>query len=381
MVIIGLMSGTSADGIDAAAVDFHGQGRRTRISVLHFVSIPYSQRMRDAILDACSPKYSWPWDLCPLNHALGELFGEAACTVAAEAGIPLSEVTAIASHGQTVWHQPEPREIGDRVGRGTFQIGSPAVIAASTGCRVISDFRSADMAAGGQGAPLVPYFDWVLLGSKTEARAILNIGGIANVTHLPRSGKLKDVRAFDTGPGNMVIDHIAGRLTGGKLAMDAGGELAARGEVKQKRLNRLLDDPFFALAPPKSTGREKFGHVYADGLWEAEVGKGMKPVNLLATVTALTAESINRAFQNWVGAVDTVIAGGGGVKNKTLVSMLNFGGARITGHDEFGIPDDAKEAVAFALLAYETLHGRPSNVPSATGASRSVVLGSITPAP
>lgn len=381
------MSGTSADGIDAALVEIEGEGRSVRVQLRQFLCVPHAPAMRDAILRACDPEGAHTPDLCALNSALGEKFAEAARAVADAASVQLSNVGAIASHGQTVWHQPEPVSVGGMQARGTLQLGSPAIIAARTGCRVVSDFRSADMAAGGQGAPLVPYFDWAVLTSDTESRVVLNIGGIANVTHLPRATRIDDVLALDTGPGNMVIDALAYAFSQGKQRFDDGGQWAARGTVQPNTVEFLLQQmDYFQQPPPKSTGREMFGSAFVEGIIPLRPRTAHPAADLIATMTAFTADSIAYAFRTWLeprGGVDTVIVGGGGVQNTTLMRMLNerLAPARITTHQDYGIPNDAKEAMAFALLGYETLHGRPSNVPSATGASRSVILGSITPKP
>ncbi len=386
MHIIGLMAGTSTDGIDAALVDIRGSGRRMRLDVLNSCSLRFQSDMRNAILRLCDPRTGSIPDLCVLNALLGEQFADAARAVVKNSGIDLSDVAAIASHGQTVWHQPDSRFVGGLYSRGTLQIGDPAVIAARTGCRVVSGFRSADMAAGGQGAPLVPYADWALFSSRREARAVQNIGGIANVTYLPHGAKTEDVVAFDTGPGNLVIDGIVQALTNGDRTFDEGGAWAAYGTVDDRLLRQLLRHPYYQLPPPKSTGREMFGEWYAIKLMKMARKARVNESDLLATVTMLTAETISRAYTNWLmplRGVRTVIVGGGGVHNSTLMNMLRqlLMPARVISHEEFGIPDDAKEAVAFAILAYETLHGRPSNVPAATGARRQVVLGSVTPAP
>jgi len=385
LLLIGLMSGTSADGIDAALVEIEGEGRSTRVSLRRFLCVPHPESMREAILRACSEEGAASPDICALNFALGESFADAAIQAAAAAGVELSAIDAIASHGQTIWHQPEPVEIAGRSLRGTLQLGEPAVIAARTGCQVVSGFRTADMAAGGQGAPLVPFFDWAVLTSDTESRAILNIGGIANVTHLPRGATIHEVLAFDTGPGNMVSDELAYRYSMGEKRFDENGDWATRGTPNLRIAESFLElHPFFEQPPPKSTGREVFGNRFVDGLMAVrERGKG-SAANMIATAVYITAKSIADAFETWLvprGGVDTVIVGGGGTHNKTLMENLKelLAPVRITTHEEFGIPNDAKEAMAFALLAYETLHGRPSNVPSATGASRRVILGSITP--
>ncbi len=394
MQITGLMSGTSADGIDAALVEIAGSGRDTRVQLRQFLCLPHSAEMRGAILDACNAETARVPNLCALNAALGEKFAEAAIAVAEAAGITLADVDAIASHGQTIWHQPEPRAIGGLAVTGTLQLGEPSVIAARTGCRVVSNFRAADMAAGGQGAPLVPYFDWALLTSDTESRAALNIGGIANVTYLPKGAALNDVIAFDTGPGNILIDELIGRFTDGKRQYDHSGEMASSGQHSLMMTEFLLSDAYFERSPPKSTGRELFSIGFIDrfmGFWQRAADRETVPISdlypdILATATMATAASIRMALELWLnprGGVETVIVGGGGVHNKTLMRTLTdlLAPARIATLEDFGIPGDAKEAMAFAVLAYETIHGRPSNVPSATGASRPAILGSITPAP
>ena len=387
MLIAGLMSGTSADGVDAALVEIEGEGRQTKIELREFLCVPYSKEMRYAIHNAGHPKYSSSQDVCGLNIALGELFAKAANDVCKAAGIPMSSVTAVASHGQTIWHEPESFEIGGMSVTGTLQIAEPSVIAARTGCQVISNFRSADMAAGGQGAPLVPYFDWALLGSDSESRAVINIGGMANLTYLPKTSNIEDVLAFDTGPGNVIIDELATNLSTGTRLFDENGAWAGKGTPNRVYVDMILNGHFyFQQSPPKSTGREVFGYDYAMAIRAQKGRENNAAANLMATATLLTAGSIDNAIRDFViprGGLDKVIVGGGGVRNKTLMRMLTelLSPIKVTTLEEFGIPNDAKEAMAFALLGYETLHGRPGNVPSATGASRPVVLGSITPAP
>lgn len=381
MRIIGLMSGTSADGMDAAVVEISGGPTRWRWKLLGFRCIPWQLELRAAILDACRPDAPLQ-QITALHYRLGSAFAEAAREAADAAGIALSQVDAIASHGQTVWHQPTPLEIAGVGATGTLQLGDANVIAAETGCVVVADFRAADMALGGQGAPLVPFADFVLFRSARETRAVQNLGGIANVTFLRKGGTLDDVRAFDTGPGNMVIDALARRVTEGRLQYDAAGALAARGQVNEPLLRELLAYPYFSAPPPKSTGREAFGTDYAAQFYQEAQRHACSDADTLATATALTAETIARAYHNWLlpcSPLDTVILGGGGVQNPTLVRMLSerLAPARVTTHAVFGLPDEAKEAVAFALLGYETLHGRPSNVPAATGARAQAVLGKI----
>jgi anhydro-N-acetylmuramic acid kinase len=385
MLIIGLMSGTSVDGIDAALVNISGAGRKTHVELVYFCCVPYTPELRNAIFELCRPcKGSVP-DFCVLNSVIGEKFADAALAVCDAAQVPISQVSAIASHGQTIWHQPIPRSIAGSLVTGTLQIGEPAIIAARTGIQVVSNFRAADMAAGGQGAPLVPYADWILFSSPKEDRAVQNIGGIANVTYLKRGGNLEDVTAFDTGPGNMVVDGVVRALSGGEMNFDKDGAWAAKGNIHDGLLEQLLDNAFFRLPPPKSTGREQFGEQYVKRVLQRATALGLDSASTIATATALTAESIVRAYRNWLdprGGTSTVILGGGGVHNRTLVRILEekLSPARVTTHAVTGIPEDAKEAIAFAILGYQTIHNRTSNVPSATGAAYQAVLGSITPA-
>ena len=320
MRIIGLMSGTSADGIDAALVEISGGPGEWDWKLLTFVCLPWPEALRGAILRACLPDATVE-QMVPLNTALGEKFADAARTVADKAGIPLSEIDAIASHGQTIRHISGPGNSG----RGTLQIGEAAVIAARTGCRVISDFRAADMALGGQGAPLVPFADYAFFASRAETRAVQNIGGIANVTYLPKNGTLADLCAFDTGPGNMLLDALTFRQTGGEQKFDRNGEMAARGQVHSGLLKTALASPYFALPPPKSCGREQFGAAFTETFWNAAQTFSLSPEDILATATALTAESIAQAYRDFLlprGAIDTVIVGGGGASNAALMRML-----------------------------------------------------------
>ena len=382
MLLIGLMSGTSVDGIDAALVEIQGEPPHFRWHLHAFLCCPWPAAWRLALLDACRP--DTPVQQIVALHALaGEGFAEAAQRVVAGTPYTLADVDAIASHGQTVWHQAAPFAVAGTVQTGTLQIGEPAILAARTGCCVVSDFRAADMALGGQGAPLVPFADFALFSSPQETRAVQNIGGIANVTYLPKGGALHDVIAFDTGPGNMLMDALIAHYTGGAQTCDTNGAFAAQGEICTELLEDTLRTPYFHLPPPRSTGRELFGRDFALSFRRHAERLHLSPHDTAATATALTAESIARAYRDYLvphGAIDTVIAGGGGVHNAMLMRMLasRLAPARLATHTEFGLPDDAKEAVAFALLAHETLHGRPANVPAATGASGPAILGRVS---
>ena len=381
MKLIGLMSGTSVDGIDAALVEIQGEPPNLQWNLEKFLCVHWEAEMRLAILDACRPDYPISL-LTVLNFRVAECFAEAAQKLADFAEISLDSIDAIASHGQTVWHQPTPIEIGGKLTSGTLQIGDANVIAIRTGCTVVADFRTADVAVGGQGAPLVPFADFALFSSSLETRCLQNLGGIANVTILPQNGSLNSILAFDTGPGNMLLDSLTEKITEGKQRFDNEGKLAAQGEIYLNLLHSFLDDAYYRLAPPKSTGREKFGKNFAEQFYQKAKEYNLTDLDILATATALTSETIAIAYEDWLlpkGKIHTVILGGGGVHNRTLLRQLSerLPTIRFTNHAEFGLPDDAKEAVAFAILGYETLNRRPSNVPCATGAKRSVILGKI----
>ncbi|MCD6304454.1 MAG: anhydro-N-acetylmuramic acid kinase [Planctomycetes bacterium] len=373
------MSGTSCDGVDAAVVDVTG---RANVNVLAFKTYPYAPSLRRRILDVCRSGAVDVALLCRLDFVLGEVFAEAVIRLAEEANLPLRSIDLVGSHGQTVRHEPRRRRIGRWAVRGTLQLGEPSVIAERTGITTVADFRPRDIAAGGQGAPLTPYVDYLLLADRRRSRAVLNIGGIANVTYLPAACGPGDVVAFDTGPGNMVLDRLAELATGGRMRFDRDGRLAAAGRLDEGLLRRLLRHPYFRRRPPKSTGREQFGWDYAEALRRDAQKRGLGDADILATATALTAESAARACRRLLpGMPQEVILAGGGAKNPTLVRMLaeRLAPAAVYDCGRFGIDPDAREAVAFAVLAVETARGRCGNLPAATGASRGVVLGKIVP--
>lgn len=381
MRVIGLISGTSADGIDAALVRIEGRPPRIRLRLEAAQTLPYPAQVRNAILRVAEGAATTTGELSRLHMLLGELFAWAARRVCRAAGCALRDVALIGSHGQTVYHQGRPERwlTGQRVAA-TLQIGEPAVIAARTGRPVVADFRPADLAVGGQGAPLVPLLDYLLYRHPTHGRVALNIGGIANVTVIPAGGGPKDVLAFDTGPGNMVIDALVRRFTKDRRRFDRDGQMAARGRPLRHVLDRLLADPFFRRPPPKSAGREQFGQGYVDRFLSL-CGQA-RPEDVVATATALTALSILDALHRFVRPrwpFDELIVSGGGARNPVLVAQMAAGLApiRVRLADEFSIPSRAKEAVAFALLAYETWHGRPGNILRATGARQFAILGKI----
>jgi len=375
------MSGTSADGIDAVVAEIRGSGRGLCVRVRAHIHIPFPPNLRRHILHACL--HGRVADICELNFLLGERFAQAALAVVQRAKCRPRDIAAIGSHGQTVHHLPNARTPS------TLQIGEPAVIAERTGITTVADFRVRDMAVGGQGAPLVPYADWTLFTDVRRPRIVQNIGGIGNLTFLAPRARLAEVRAFDTGPGNMVMDGAMAALTGGKRTYDRNGTWAARGKVSEPLLAEMMAHAFLRRRPPKTTGREEFGEAFLHKALTAARRQRLRPEDVLATLTAFTAKSIAEAYKRFVFPQLTaaelgrlqIILGGGGAKNRTLRLMLaaQLGVGKLLTHEDFDIPNAAKEALAFAILAHETLRGKPSNVPTATGARCAVVLGKIVP--
>jgi len=374
--VIGLMSGTSADGVDAAVVDV----ARRRVRALAFATYPYPASLRRRVLEVSRPHAAGAEAVCDLNAALGEAFAAAANRLIASSGVGAASVDLIGSHGQTIAHLPRGRRHGRRTVRSTLQVGEPAVIAERTGIVTVADFRPRDCAAGGQGAPLVPYADRVLFAHRRLGRAVQNIGGIANVTFLPPAADAGDVVAFDTGPGNMIIDRAAAAAGAGRF--DRNGRLARRGRVRPRLLDELMAHRYLRRRPPKTTGREDFGADFADAFIARARRRGADAADVVATATAFTARSIAEAYRRFLPRrPDEVILCGGGARNPALVNMLAgaLPGVRVRPSDELGIDADAKEAVCFAVLAAATVRGRANNVPAATGAARPVVLGKIIP--
>jgi anhydro-N-acetylmuramic acid kinase len=373
--VAALMSGTSADGIDVAIIDFG-----SALKVQAFDTYPYPASVGKAISKIFSGEKQSAKEICHLNFVIGQVFADAVIKLCSRSGIDISSIDLIGSHGQTVYHNPAGRRFGKKLLRSTLQIGEPSVIAERTGKTVVADFRPADVAAGGQGAPLVPYADYILFSDKKKNRVIQNIGGIANLTWLKAAGRLEDILAFDTGPGNMIIDHIAYLISKGKYRYDINGRIAAKGAANKPLLKKLMQHKFLKKCPPKSTGREEFGPAFSNNIFYNALKAGIKPEDILATVTAFTAQSIISAHKRFLPCLpDEVILCGGGARNKTLVQMLRDGitPAKILITDCLGINADAKEAISFAILAAQTIRGIPNNVPSATGAKKPVVLGKI----
>jgi anhydro-N-acetylmuramic acid kinase len=379
---IGLNSGTSYDGIDAALIEFTGAGTATRVKLLAYENFHFDPVARQKISELFNPETATVDRICLMNYYLGELFAEAALQLLERAGLKPGGIDFIGSHGQTIYHIPEPVSEGGRAIRATLQIGEPAVIAERTGIVTVADFRARDVAAGGQGAPLTSYADYVLFGQDHSIRLIQNIGGIGNVTLVGGPVPFADIMAFDTGPGNMVIDALVEQSTDGQLTYDQDGRLADRGTVCTELLTELLNHPYLAKSPPKTTGREEFGAAFAQTVREAGRKRMLSNEDLVATATAFTVEAIAASYEKFIYPryrPDEVIVGGGGAYNPTLLRWLEkrLAPVKILRHEDFGISSDAKEALLFALLARETLHGIPANVPAATGARHPAILGKV----
>ncbi len=389
MIVAGVMSGTSADGVNVALVEIGSNAEKLKrecltIQLLGHAEYSYPAKVRAAILSAMNASSANVGDLARLNFLLGELYADAVLATQRRFRV---NADLVGCHGQTLFHQGAPLPFLGRRVSSTWQTGEGAVIAARVGVPVISDFRPADMAAGGKGAPLVPYLDYLLFRDLKIGRIVQNVGGIANLTAIPAGASAEKIFAFDTGPGNMVIDAVVEKLFG--KAFDRGGKIAASGAVIDSVLDPILRAKFFRVKPPKTAGREEFGREFVREFIE-RCGSARKQ-DVVATATALTARSIADAVRRFVvpgggqtgrNAFNEMILSGGGAKNATLIRMLAESlaplGICVRRSDEFGLPSEAKEAVAFAVLAYETWHRRPSNVPSATGAKRAAVLGKIS---
>lgn len=381
-LIIGIMSGTSADGVDAALVRARGSGESLSWRLLRHETLQYSVKVRDLILKSSEPGSGDAASLCRLNVLLGELFARAAVHVAAQAGLDLKAVDLIGSHGQTVRHLPDPLTITGIAVRSSLQIGEPAVIAERTGCMTVANFRARDLAAGGQGSPLDSYVDYLLFRNRSRGRLVLNIGGLASLTAIPASAGPDRVLGFDIGPGNMVIDGLVSRLTGGREAFDHEGRYARSGSVSAPLLQRLMEHPFLKAPPPKSCGREEFGRPFLERIMQEN--SALPRNDLIATATRFTAESIADACRRFVlpqNVYEEAIVSGGGALNRFLMDQLRqaIPELSIKQSDEYGLPAASKEAVAFALLANETILGVANNLPAATGATRAVVLGTVVP--
>jgi anhydro-N-acetylmuramic acid kinase len=380
MLVVGLMSGTSGDGVDAALVEITGRGRTLKAKTLAAHTVAYPRSLQQRILSASVS--GTVAEVCHLNVLLGEWFARAALRVIKQAKRQPGKVALIGSHGQTLHHLPHGIPVsGIGTIRSTLQIAEPAVIAERTGITTVANFRTRDMAAGGQGAPLAPVAHALLMKHARRARLIVNLGGISNVTYVPKGGDLAGVQAFDTGPANMVLDSLMARLTEGRLTMDRGGKLAMKGQVDSQLLKTLLAHPFLSQRPPKSTGREAFGPELIDVLISIQQQRGLSVEDLLATCSLWTAKAVGTA-RRWIkGEIDEVVVGGGGVRNRAIMAHLAtvFAPVPVTTFDAIGWDSKSFEAVAFALMAYQTVTGQWGNIPSVTGAAHPVILGTIVP--
>lgn len=383
--VIGLISGTSADGVSAVVTEITGSGVGTGLRILAFRVFSYPAALREEVFKLFSPRTSTVDRICEMNFVLGEFFAESAVRLVEGSGLGLGDIDLIGSHGQTIYHSPRPGTICGYHARSTLQIGEPTVIAARTGIPTVADFRKADISVGGEGAPLTPCLDYILHRHPTRSRVFQNIGGIANLTYLPADASADDVVAFDTGPGNMLIDAVVEHYTGGALTYDEDGRIAARGIVDADLLQELLSNPYFSRRPPKTTGRETFGRAFARKVIKnaEELDLGFEDV--MATATAFTIESIAQAYEHLLpegSVIKEVYVSGGGARNRFLMEALRsrLDPTPVLKYDRLGIPSEAKEAVLMAVLANEHITGNPSNLPRVTGARRAVVLGNLYPA-
>jgi len=386
MLVLGMMSGTSADGIDVALARISGAPPNLNAKLLSHSSVNFPEALRKEILRVAEQDPISAGELSQLNFRLGELFGDAALAACRKFRVSPKRISLIGSHGQTIFHQGKRVKFLSQPTASTLQVGELSVIAARTGITTVGDFRPADIALGGQGAPLVPYADYLLYRHAKLGRVSLNLGGIANITVLPRACKPQQVFAFDTGPANMLIDALVSHFTRGRLRFDKNAELAAQGRSDPALFNELMRDPYLKIAPPKSTGREYYGHAYVKRILALGRHHRARPNDLIRAATIFTALSVVDALNRFVlpkTKVQQLIVSGGGARNPLILAQLSAAlpGVEVLPSSRLGIPEDAKEAFDFALLAYETFHQRPSNLASATGASGPAILGKISYAP
>lgn len=381
--MLGLMSGTSADGIDIALVRISGPARSPHARLVAFADFSYPSAVRATVLRLANGASTTSREISQLNFRLGELFAGAALHACKRFGVSLKRVALIGSHGQTIYHQGAASPLLGAPTSSTLQIGEPAVIAQRTGITTVADFRPADMAAGGQGAPLVPFVDYLLYRHPRVGRIALNIGGISNLSVIPAAASPRDVFAFDTGPGNMIIDALAAHFSRGRLRFDRNAALARRGHLDGSLLRQLLAHPFFRKPPPKSAGREEFGAECTARLMALAKRGRVAPVDVIHTATAFTAATIAQACERFVlrreRRIREIVVAGGGARNPLLIAYLAalLPSLKLVPADALGVPADAKEAFAFAVLAYVAFHQRANNLPSATGARHPAVLGKI----
>ena len=383
MLVLGMMSGTSADGIDVALARISGAPPNLNAKLLGHTSTKFPDALRKEILRVAEQHPISAGAHSQLNFRLGGLFADATLAACRRFRVSPKRISLIGSHGQTIFHQGKPAPYFGAPTPSTLQIGEPSVIAARTGIPTVGDFRPADMALGGQGAPLVPYVDYLLYRHAKLGRVSLNLGGIANITVLPRAAKPQQVFAFDTGPANMLIDALVAHFTRGRQRFDKNAQLAAQGRSNPALLDELMRDPYLKLAPPKSTGREYYGHAYVKKILTLGLRYRATPNDLIRAATIFTTLSIVEALNRFVlrkTKINQLIVSGGGAHNPLILAQLSAAlpGIEVVPSSRLGVPEDAKEAFAFALLAYETFHQRPANLPSATGARGPAILGKIS---
>ncbi len=380
-LVVGIMSGTSADGVDVAFCRISGYGLSSKIEQVGFYFEPFSDEVREKILYLATGNEASAEEFCKANFLFGYLYVRAVKNACAKLGFKSEDIDLIGSHGQTLWHVPvEEYYLGNNF-KSTLQLGEFSLLAEEFDCPVVGDFRVRDVAAGGFGAPLVPYSEFLIYRSESECIALQNIGGIGNITCLEPNCKMEDVFAFDTGAGNMLMDAIYFEVTGGKHSYDKGGDFASAGTVDEQMLEFLMEDEYVRTAPPKTTGREYYGAKYVEKILKYAGEHRINDRDLMATVTAFTAKSIAYSVDNYFRVKpDKLIIGGGGSRNQTLVSYIRkfLPDTKVLLNEDLGFDSEAKEAVAFAVLANETIFASPNNVASVTGARHPVVMGKIT---
>lgn len=382
-LIIGINSGTSADGIDIAIVKIKNSGLETEIEIVAYETYPYTPSLKQRLLKDMGQSSAGAAELCLMSSYLGELYAYAAKSLCKKFSISFEEIDAIGIHGQTIYHHPDPVAFPGYKIKGTLQIGNPAVVAERTGKIVVSDFRSRDMAVDGQGAPLVSYLDFVLFSHRARGRVLLNIGGVANVTGIPASAPIDKIIAFDTGPGNALIDAAVVHFSEGKKSFDEDGVIAKQGKVINEFLQKLLDHPYFKKEPPKSLDKETFGRLYLQKLLKEN--PTLPPANTISTLTEFTVRTITMGIKEHIiqkdSSYEEIIVSGGGASNKAILEGIrsNFPKLSVNTIEDYPVLGKAKEAVLYAFLANETIMNKRGNLPSATGAKKAVILGNITP--
>ena len=377
-LVIGLMSGTSVDGIDAAIAEIEGSGTGMKMRQIDFITVPFPEGFKELVIRNSLTGTSDVADIARLNFLIAQLYADAVRRLCNHAGVKTQDVDLIGSHGQTIHHLPRAERMFGKDVSATLQIGDPSVLAKLTGIATVGDFRVGDIALGGQGAPLVPYFDYILFRSNEKSRSLLNIGGISNITYLPKGCGTQDVLAFDTGPGNMMVDRLMKKMF--NKDFDEGGAIAIAGTIQGDMIDWLMTDTFVRMAPPKSTGRERYGDPFVTSLLEKYGGRRIE--DIIATVSEFTAVSVYTnylLFLKTKGGIDELFVSGGGAHNRYILDSLrnHFGGVSVAAAEDIGISSDAKEALCFAVLANELISGNPANLPSVTGASKETLLGKI----